>query len=115
MALDSGLQQAPGARQSLTDLLADRDQAAIARATALSMLSTVALSPTEAAVRAGITDASPLVRRAAVRAPSNSDPAAASILAPLLSDPVRAIRIETAEADRGTPAEHAPPPTSRTR
>jgi len=108
-ALYSGIQQAPGARQSLTDLLADRDQPAIARATALSMLSTVALSPTEAAVRAGITDASPLVRRAAVRASSNSDPAAAaSILAPLLSDPVRAVRIETAEAIAGTPAEPLP-------
>lgn len=102
-ALYAGIQQAPGARQSLTDLVADRDQPAIARATALSVLSTVARSPTEA-VRAGITDASPLVRRAAVRASSNSDPAAtASIPAPLLSDPVRSVRIEAAEIIAGTP------------
>jgi len=102
-ALYSGLQQAPGALQSLSHLLADRDQPAIARATALSMLSTIARSPNDAAVRAGITDPSPLVRRAAVHASSNSDPAtAASILAPLFRDPVRTVRIEAAEIIAGT-------------
>jgi predicted CXXCH cytochrome family protein len=108
-ALESGIQQAPGTRQSLTDLLTDRDQPAIARATALSMFSTLALSPTDTALHAGITDASPLIRRAAARCASNFEPTAtASILAPLLSDPVRAIRIETAEVIAGTPAETLP-------
>jgi hypothetical protein len=108
-ALDSGIQQAPGARQSLIDLLGDRDQPEIARATALSLLSTVALSPTDFAIHSGITDASPLVRRAAGRSLSNSDPTAtASILASLLGDPVRAVRIETAEVIAGAPAETSP-------
>jgi tetratricopeptide (TPR) repeat protein len=103
-ALDSGFKQVPGARQSLTGLLADRDQPAIARATALSMLSTIAWSPNDAAVRVGITDASPLVRRATARALSNSDPATgAATLAPLLNDPIRSVRIETAEMIAGTP------------
>jgi tetratricopeptide (TPR) repeat protein len=70
------------------------------------MLSTLAPSPTDVAIREGITDASPLVRRAAARALANSDSATtATALAPLLSDPVRAVRLETAEALAGLPAE----------
>jgi tetratricopeptide (TPR) repeat protein len=108
-ALDSGVQQAPSARQSLTNLLADRDQPAIARATALSMLSTLAPSSADAAVRAAITDASPLIRRAAPRALSKSDRIlGAATLAPLLSDPVRAVRIETAEVLAGQPEDTLP-------
>jgi tetratricopeptide (TPR) repeat protein len=108
-ALDSGVQQAPSARQSLTSLLADRDQPAIARATALSMLSTFAPSPADAAVRAAITDASPLIRRATPRALSKSDlTVGAATLAPLLSDPVRAVRIETAEVLAGRPGDTLP-------
>jgi predicted CXXCH cytochrome family protein len=103
-ALYSGFEDAPGARQSLTDLIADRDQPAIARATALSMLASYAPPPTDAAVRAGVADNSALVRRAAARALSNSDPAtSASILAPLLNDRVRDVRTEVAEVLAGVP------------
>ncbi len=108
-ALNSGILDAPGARKSLTDLIADREQPPIARATALSMLAVYAPSPAAAAVRAGFTEDSDLLRRAAARALSNSDrTATASILAPLLSDPVRAVRIETAEVLAGVPADTIP-------
>ncbi len=108
--LDGGAAGAPGAAQSLERLVADRQQPAIARATALSMLAAYAPPPTDAAVRAGVADDSTLVRRAAARAMSNSDPAAsATILAPLLGDPVRAARIEAAEVLVGLPADELPP------
>jgi tetratricopeptide (TPR) repeat protein len=108
-ALDSGIQQAPGARRSLNELLADHDQPEIARATALSILASDTLSPTDAALRAGITDASPLIRRAAARWASNSESSATAYFpAPLLSDPVRAVRIEAAEVIADAPAEALP-------
>jgi tetratricopeptide (TPR) repeat protein len=107
--LDGGSAGAPGAQQSLERLIADREQPAIARATALSMLVNYAPPPTDAAVRTGITDDSALVRRAAAHALSNSDPgASANTLAPLLSDPVRAVRIEVAEVLAGLPADNLP-------
>ena len=107
-ALYAGVQGAPGARQSLTALVADRGQAAIARATALSMLADY--PPDDTAVRMGVPDDSALVRRAAAHALTNSDPrASVVILAPLLHDPVRAVRLEAAEVLAGTPADGLPP------
>ena len=47
---------APGAQQSLERLVADREQPAIARATALSLLANFAPPPTDEAVRAGVGD-----------------------------------------------------------
>src|SRR5208283_2434245 len=108
-AIDAGSAGAPGAQQSLAQVVADREQPAIARATALSMLAALASSPTAATVRAAVVDDSALVRRAAARALSNSDgSASASILAPLLSDPVRAVRIEAAEVLAGIPVDTFP-------
>ena len=107
--LNAGSAGAPGAQQSLERLVADREQPAIARATALSMLAPYAPPATDAAVRAGVIDNSALVRRAAARAMSNTDQGGgASALAPLLSDPVRAVRIEAAEVLAGLPADNVP-------
>ena len=97
-ALWAGTEGAPGAQQSLTALVVDPAQPAIARATALSLLSAYALAPTDLPIRDGVADNSALVRRAAARSLSNSDPnQSVPILAPLISDPVRVVRIETAE------------------
>ncbi len=107
--LDRGRAGAPGAEQSLEGLIADREQPAIARATALSMLANYAPLPTDAAIGTGVSDDSALVRRAAARALSDSDPiGSANALAPLLRDPVRAVRIEAAEVLAGLPADHLP-------
>ena len=107
--LEGGWSGAPGAQQSLERLIADREQPAIARATALSMLANYAPPPTDAAVGTGVTDDSALMRRAAARALSNSDPiGSANALASLLRDPVRAVRIEAAEVLAGLPADNLP-------
>lgn len=107
--LDAGAAGAPGAQQSLERLVPDAEQPAIARATALSMLAAYAPPPTDAAVRAGVVDYSALVRRAVARALSNTDPSASvTALAPLLADPVRVVRIETAEVLAGLPADNLP-------
>jgi predicted CXXCH cytochrome family protein len=108
-ALHSGIEQGPDAEQSLHDLIADRVQPAIARATALSMLASYAQRSTEAVVRAGVIDESALVRRASARALSNSVLATSeSMLAPLLGDRVRAVRIEAAEVLAGVPQDTFP-------
>jgi predicted CXXCH cytochrome family protein len=103
-ALHSGIADAPGAQQALADLVVDRAQPGIARATALSMLANQALPSTGTWVRASVADDSALVRRAAARALANSAYATSgSMLAPLLCDPVRAVRIEAAEVLGGVP------------
>jgi Flp pilus assembly protein TadD len=107
--LDAGSMGAPGAVQSIEQLVADVEQPAIARATALAMLANYAPPPTDAAIRAGLVDDSALVRRAAARALTNTDPnASANALAPLLRDPVRSVRIEAAEVLAGVPGENFP-------
>ncbi len=107
--LHAGEAGAPGAQQSLERLVADGEQPAIARATALSLLANFAPPPTNEAVHAGVGDEWALVRRAAAHALSNTDPAtSANALAPLLGDPVRAVRIEAAEVLAGLPARNLP-------
>jgi len=109
-ALHSGSQGAPDAPQVLADLVADRTQPSIARATALAMLATEPQPLNAATIRAGVGDDSALVRRAAARALSSSDPSTrASVVEPLLDDPVRAVRIEAAELLAGTPTDTLPP------
>jgi tetratricopeptide (TPR) repeat protein len=107
--LDAGLLGSPGLEQSLGQLVIDRDQPAIARATALSMLEVHAPLTNAAPIRDAAGDESALVRRAVARAVSNSDPnASVSIIAPLVSDPVRAVRIEAAEVLAGAPTAMLP-------
>src|SRR5208337_5287508 len=99
----------PGAQQSLERLIADREQPAVARATALSMLAAYAPAPTDEAVLGGIGDDSALVRRAAARAMSNTDPnSSVNVLTTLLGDPVRAVRIEAAEVLAGLSGDNLP-------
>jgi tetratricopeptide (TPR) repeat protein len=108
-AIDAGTAGAPGADQSLERLVTGVEQPAIARGTALSLLANYAPAPTDAAVRTGVVDDWALVRRAAAHAMSNTEPSAsANAIAPLLSDPVRAVRIETAETLAGLPTGNLP-------
>ena len=100
---------APGARHLLSDLIADRGQPAVARATALSMLTAWSPSPDQPPITATISDDSALVRRATARALANSDLRASIVpLAPLLHDPVRDVRLEAAEVLVGTPYDSLP-------
>jgi Flp pilus assembly protein TadD len=102
--LNVGSLGAPGAAQKLADLIADQTQPAIARGTALETAATYAGFLTDAAINKVISDPSPSVRRAAARSLPGIDPQAAVLLTvPLLSDPVRIVRIEAAESFAGTP------------
>src|SRR5262249_9507421 len=96
--LHAAAQEAPGAERAHEELAADSEQPAIARATAVSRLADYSPAPIEPAVRGAAIDRSALMRRAAAVALSNSDPeGSAAVLGLLLSDPVRSVRIETAE------------------
>jgi tetratricopeptide (TPR) repeat protein len=108
-ALHAGSIDAPGARQLLEQLIANRGQPAIARATALALMAGHFDSVAEVAEHEGAVDQSPLVRRAAARALSGVAPrASADLLSPLLNDPVRSVRIEAAEVVTGTPRDGSP-------
>ena len=94
----AAVETAPGAERALEELAADTEQPAIVRATAVSRLAGYSPSPSEPAVRGAVIDRSALMRRAAAAALFNSDPqGSASTLGALLDDPVRSVRIETAE------------------
>lgn len=106
-ALHAGSIGAPGAQSALARLVADREQPAIARASALALLAEGPESVDAASsLHDGARDASPLVRRAAARALPDIDPRAdPGAPALLLNDPVRAVRIEAAEALAGAPVD----------
>ena len=107
-ALARGTQGASGAEDLLAALVADRGQPAIARASALARMARPT-SATIPVVRSALGDASALVRRAAVHAAADIDPQLRSVLvAPLLDDPVRTVRIEAAAALAGVPMQRSP-------
>ncbi len=102
VALYAGRIGAANAEPLLDALIADQDQSAIARASALTLLAPLASPASEATIRAALADPNPLVRAAAPRAlPAPPTPAMVQAAAPLLSDPVRAVRIETARVLAG--------------
>jgi predicted CXXCH cytochrome family protein len=105
--IKDGRELAPGAPQELDAVIIDRNQPAIARATALTLLSLFASSRGNRAVKERSGDTSPLVRGAAARAFSSSDlQENVEMFASLLSDRVRGVRIEAAEVLAGrTPGE----------
>jgi predicted CXXCH cytochrome family protein len=108
-ALHAGSIDAPGAGQSLEQLIADCAQPAIARATALALMADRFESVADVQEHEGAVDQSPLVRRAASRALSRIVPrASADLLSSLLNDPVRSVRIEAAEVVAGTPTDSLP-------
>ena len=102
VALYAGRTAAANAEFLLDALILDQDQPAIARASALVLLSRSASPASETAIRAALADPSPLVRAAAPRTlPAAPMPAMVRAAAPLLSDPVRAVCIETARVLAG--------------
>jgi len=102
-ALHAGRVGAADAEQQLDRLILDRSQSAIARASALPLLTPYASPASEPAIKAAIADPDPLVRMAAPRAlPGSVPPRFVHAAVPLLSDPVRAVRIEAARALAGT-------------
>jgi predicted CXXCH cytochrome family protein len=102
-ALYAGRIGAADAEQQLDRLILDQNQPSIVRASALPLLQAYATPGSEPAIKAAIADASSVVRSAAPRAlPPTPPPAVAKAIAPLLSDPVRAVRVEAARALAGS-------------
>jgi tetratricopeptide (TPR) repeat protein len=103
-ALDAARRGLPEAGPAVTALAIDQRQPAIARATALAHFpefSTAAMVP---AMESGLRDGDALVRMAALRATEALPPERrGSLAAPLLRDPVRAVRLAAVQTLAGTP------------
>ncbi len=101
-ALHAARSGAVDAERQLDRLILDPSQPDIARASALAELGRFATPASEAALKAAIVDPSPLVRAAVPRAlPASPSPAIIESFAPLLADPMRAVRVEAARALAG--------------
>ena len=84
-------------------LISDSAEPGIARATALSLLPDYLTPSSLPAVQAALGDSDPLVRREAVRALEPLPPQnRVRLAAPLLTDPIRSVRIEAARLLAGT-------------
>jgi tetratricopeptide (TPR) repeat protein len=103
-ALHAGMVGLPGARDSLTSMIDNKEQPAIVRATAVQLLGQY-LSPRHLnTLQRALGDESPVVREAAASLLDVLDPGTRAELAqPLLTDPVRAVRIQAARILSGPP------------
>lgn len=100
--LAHGRSRAPGADTSLAHLAGDTSSPAIARATALSLLSNWMNGLAAAAAASAIRDVDPLVRReAALTLEFAPPPQRLTLVLPLLKDTVRAVRVAAAQALAG--------------
>lgn len=96
--LQAGRTNQPGAARSLSGLLTDVSQPAIVRATAIDLLAQYPGRRADELLRQALKDPDPLVRHSAVLGQQSLPPERlASILAPVLKDPIRAVRIEAAQ------------------
>jgi tetratricopeptide (TPR) repeat protein len=102
-ALAAGRAGRPGAEDALVSLVRDAAQPAIVRATALELLGRYGPASVPASVE-GTRDPDPAVRAAAVGGLERVPPdARTTLVAPLLDDPVRAVRIEAARVLASVP------------
>jgi tetratricopeptide (TPR) repeat protein len=103
-ALYAGRSGLVTAERDLSALIADTSQPGIARATALTLLPQYLTPASLPALKAGLADEDALVRGAAVQALGPVAPQERVLLAaPLLTDPIRSVRIEAARLLAGTP------------
>ncbi len=96
----------PQAAEELVHLAGDTLQPPLVRATALELLQRYGGEAVGAALRAAAADPEPLLRRTAAASLALTDPAErVSLLAPLLSDPVKAVRLAAVAQLAGVPRE----------
>jgi tetratricopeptide (TPR) repeat protein len=104
-ALGDARAHRPGAGAALAGVAGDPDQPAIVRATALRELGITGGAGREETVARGLDDADPLVRLGALGAAiALEPPAQLRLAAPLLADPVLAVRLEAEATLRDLPA-----------
>lgn len=98
-ALAAGRTQAAGGGAQLAALIGDPAAPAIARATALTLLTPYLSADTAPGVEAALRDPDPQVRRAALALLPAWDPGRRwQLAAPLLEDPVRGVRLAAVDA-----------------
>jgi predicted CXXCH cytochrome family protein len=96
-ALDAGRHGKSGALRLLAAIIEDKQQPAMVRASALDLARRYPGALTGRLFVAALTDADPMVRRAALTGFEAAPPERrAKLIGPMLSDPVRAVRIEAA-------------------
>ena len=94
----------PGATIGLVQLVANQDESAIARASALSRLGRLGGENAALAAEAALRDPSGLVRHAAIGVYETVPPEQRMALVPLLDDPLRAVRMQAARVLAPVPA-----------
>ena len=102
----------PSATIALTQVVANQDESAIARASAIARLSRMPGENALLAAEAALDDASPLVRRAAIDVYETVPPGQRLAVVPLLSDPSRIVRMQAANTLAPVP-EQALDPAAR--
>jgi len=101
----------PGATAALMAVAQDRGQSGFVRASAVRRLGQDLRPASLPALRGALVDPDALVRAAAAAALAGIDPGMrASWLAPLLTDPVRQVRMDAARALAGEPESRLSPP-----
>ena len=112
--LQAGRERRPETAAGLAALAADRLYPTIVRATALAELAAYGGETAQQAFAAALIDEEALVRQTAVRHLPEGDPVRRlKLLAPLLYDPVRGVRIEAAGAVAALPSPTLPADTRR--
>jgi tetratricopeptide (TPR) repeat protein len=102
--LHAGRRRDPAALEPLIGLAEDRLAPGLVRATALSLLRAYQGEETTAVLRRALLDDDALIRHTAVESVNVADPdKRVELLAPLLFDPARAVRLQAAVALAGTP------------
>ncbi len=103
-AFSAAERRMPEAQQRLIDVARDSTQPAIARATALARLTALNDRPTVGMLSQGVNDPNPLVRLGALQGSAGlSLEGRAALVAPLLSDPVAAVRVDAVRLRAGAP------------
>lgn len=98
-AIHAGRSARPGAERLLARLAEDAAQPGIARATAVSLLGRYLSPGSLGTLERSLGDPDPLVRLAAIRHAEELPPAdRVRLLAPLLTDPVRTVRVDAGRA-----------------
>ncbi|HTO75895.1 MAG TPA: tetratricopeptide repeat protein [Thermoanaerobaculia bacterium] len=109
-AIHAGREVLAGAGPALADLARDSAKPAIVRGTALTLLAGENGPAPPDVIESALRDADPYVRRGAVAAAETLEPAErVRLLAPVLADPVRTVRIEAARALVSAPKEQLSP------
>ncbi len=109
LAIAAGRQGRRDADAALAALATDRDQPAILRATAISLLPMPPSQASAGAIGATLLDRDPLVRATALRALEGLHPRNRQHAARFLADETRLVRIEAARALAPVPLEQIPP------